>query len=296
MLSFSVLSGGSKGNCTLVKAAGKTILFDAGLSYRELVKRLDSIGEICPDGLCSISALFISHEHSDHTKGIGVIHRKTGCPVYLTAGTLASLPSNIGAVSDYRVISRSETIDLEGVRVRSFAVNHDASEPVGYTLEFNGIKFGLATDLGCPTNILRTRLEGCHALVIESNHDRRMLMTGPYPPELKTRVNGNRGHLSNETCGRLLEEIVCGHTSHVVLTHLSEENNTSVLALSAARQALARAFRGARSGPADISLQVASQSQATPMAEVDGTRRPGSEPATMSLPFTSVLERSGVSE
>ncbi|PKK92269.1 MAG: MBL fold metallo-hydrolase [Candidatus Wallbacteria bacterium HGW-Wallbacteria-1] len=300
MISFSVLSGGSKGNSTFVRAAGQGILFDAGLSFRELLKRMNSVGLNDNDynqEIPQIQGLFISHEHSDHTRGIGVIHRKTGCPVYLTAGTLRNLPSNIGKVEDFRVISRGETIEIGTVKVTSFAVNHDAAEPVGYTLDCGGMKFGLATDLGCPTNIVRAKLSGCHAIVIESNHDRRMLMTGPYPPELKTRVNGNRGHLSNESCGRLLEEIVSRETLHVVLTHLSEENNTRILALTSAREALARACRKLGMHGDQMRVVVASQDQATPLMAVTADSVCGEPadsetgkgdvqiPVTLSLPF-----------
>lgn len=255
----SVLAGGSKGNSILVVAGGIALLFDAGLSGREIGKRMAMVGET----LDSVKALFISHEHNDHVSGAGVIHRRHGIPLYMTPGTAGAAAGRIGRTDAVEYLTPGDPVFIGEAKVISFRTNHDAADPVGFIVRHGGHSVGIATDLGCPTHIVRNSLKGCDVLVLESNHDRHMLMTGPYPPELKTRINSRVGHLANDACGDLLAEVISSRTRFVLLTHLSEENNHRDLAVAEARRALSTF-----NSPFPVELIVAAQDEPTRPVEV----------------------------
>ncbi|MCJ8501160.1 MBL fold metallo-hydrolase [Desulfatitalea alkaliphila] len=221
-LSVCVLASGSKGNAIHVSDGRTAILVDAGLSGIEIQRRMAAADLSIAD----LSAIVVSHEHSDHVRGVGVLARRYGLPVHLSPGTEEAARGAIGhipEISHFRIGRRFAIGDL---RIHPFATSHDARDPGGFTIAVNGCKIGIATDLGIATGMVRQHLAGCALLVIEANHDPRMLLEGPYPWPLKQRIKGRDGHLSNQDAGRLLTELAHDALRHVILAHLSEINNT----------------------------------------------------------------------
>lgn len=218
-----VLASGSSGNCTLVESGGRAVLLDAGISARETLRRIAAAG--ADDA--RIEAILITHEHVDHVRGARVLARKLGVPVMGTAGTLQAAAGCLADVSELVTIGRRDHFSAAGLRIRAFATQHDASEPCGYVFESRrGHRVGVATDTGVVTPEIAEALAGCHALGLESNHDERMLETGPYPPFLKRRIAGDRGHLSNGAAAGALGALGWKGLAHVYALHLSEQNNT----------------------------------------------------------------------
>ncbi|MCU0572224.1 MAG: MBL fold metallo-hydrolase [Syntrophobacteraceae bacterium] len=220
-LFFQVLASGSKGNATLVCSERTRILVDAGLSARELCARLDRT-PVKPNEL---NGIIISHEHQDHVRGCGTLSRRCGCPVYLSSGTLENLPSQVGTLPHRQVFQSGNGFTIGDLSVHPFAISHDAGEPAGFIIEHDGCRLGVCTDLGIATELVKARLAGCHGLVLEANHDMRLLIDGPYPWQLKQRIRSRHGHLSNEDSFALLEHLHHVHLRAVVLAHLSEVNN-----------------------------------------------------------------------
>ncbi|MFC1554662.1 MBL fold metallo-hydrolase, partial [candidate division KSB1 bacterium] len=207
---------------------GKSILIDAGFSYRELSRRL-KFRRINPE---KFEAVFITHEHIDHVKGLGVFSRIHNVPIFINKPTLNGLLKDIkkDAVNRAQIYNTGDLIEINGVSVKSFSVSHDAKEPVGYTFTINGIKIGYATDLGAVTDTVIQNFEGISILTIEANHDVNMLLNGNYPRFLKNRIRSEVGHLSNEETGKLLKKIASNNLKSVCLAHLSKENNSPTLA------------------------------------------------------------------
>ncbi|MCD6326178.1 MBL fold metallo-hydrolase [bacterium] len=236
-----VLSSCSSGNCTLIESGESRILLDAGLPWSRTSARLQSIGV---DPL-SIDAVVISHEHSDHVAGVGPVARKLRCPVYVNAKTLACAATRFQKIdgNQIKLIESGKPFDIEDLQITPFPVPHDAANPFGFVIKANGTKVGIATDLGYATKVVKHALAGCDALVLETNHDRRMLLDGPYPWSLKQRIASRHGHLSNEQSADLLSELIHDDLAAVFLCHLSEENNTKELALEAAIEVLDEAER-----------------------------------------------------
>ncbi|ADH86553.1 MBL fold metallo-hydrolase [Desulfurivibrio alkaliphilus] len=231
---FCVLGGGSKGNATYVEAGETRLLIDAGFSGRELETRLDALG-IDPAGL---SAVLLSHEHGDHIRGAGVLSRRYHLPLYANRPTLQAAARNLGSPAAVHEFTTGATFTCGAIKVHPFAVSHDAAEPVGFLLQAGGLRLGHCTDLGMVSRLARHRLTGCHALVLECNHDPEMLATGPYTPALKQRVRSRHGHLANHEAAELLAELLHPGLSQVVLSHLSETNNTPELAAQAVQAAI----------------------------------------------------------
>jgi phosphoribosyl 1,2-cyclic phosphodiesterase len=228
-----LLASGSRGNALYIESTESRILIDAGLSARELTRRLEGIGVRGED----IDALLVTHEHTDHAQGVGPMSRRFNLPVYLHHETRRALPK-LGRISDLVEFSSGDVFDLKDLRITPFPITHDAAAPVGYTIETSAGKIGVATDLGMATRLVCERLQGCRILVLESNHDEEMLRDGPYPWPLKQRIRGNHGHLSNLAAGQLLGDLVSDRLEAVFLAHLSEENNRPELALRSAREVL----------------------------------------------------------
>lgn len=234
------LGSGSSGNATLVEMGRFRWLVDAGLAPRALAERLRAVG-VEPRSLCGI---LLSHEHHDHAKGVEVFSRAHGVLVVSAVETLEALnlsPRHLGA---FEPLSPGRRIEFGDVEVDPFPVPHDAACPVGFALSWRGVRVGIATDLGQATSLVVERLRGCQVLVVEANHDDRMLLEGPYPWHLKQRVGGRLGHLSNEEAAALLVRTAGPDCRAIVLAHLSEQNNTPALASGAASTALARAGLG----------------------------------------------------
>ena len=206
-------------------------MIDSGLSFKELKRRMALAG-LEPSRL---SAVLVSHEHRDHISGVGPAARSLKIPVYINPSTSRHASRIIGPVSA-RNLQTGRDLELGPLRIHPFSLSHDAADPVGFILEYDGVRLGLATDLGTTTALVREHLSGCRALIVEANHDYDRLMDGPYPWHLKQRVRGRRGHLSNEDSAELLSVVSHGGLSQVVLAHLSEVNNLPELALECVAQ------------------------------------------------------------
>lgn len=228
-----VLASGSKGNSTYISNGRAAILFDAGLSGVEIERRLNSRG-LSTD---SLQAIVVSHEHGDHVHGVGVLSRRYGLPVYINRKT-AGAAANIGHVHQKIFFECGIDFHIDGLIIHPFSLSHDAADPAGFTISQNGIKIGLATDLGVATGMVAEHLRDCRALVLEANHDTQMLIDGPYPWPLKQRIQGRTGHLSNSESKSLLSKISHHNLEHVILAHLSETNNTPDRALHCITPAL----------------------------------------------------------
>jgi len=228
-----LLASGSKGNSLLVESGQTRLLVDAGLSARELRKRLQLIGVDAE----SLNALLITHEHTDHVRGLGPLVRQLGLPVYLQTD-LAGKLADVGKPECVREFAAGEEIVLNDLTVRPFAITHDSIAPVGFSFSGEQGKIGMATDLGIATRLVADCLQGCRVLVIETNHDEELLRDGPYPWKLKQRVRSNHGHLSNNAGSSLLQELLWDGLESVFLGHLSETNNRPDLALNAVNAVL----------------------------------------------------------
>lgn len=253
------LGSGSRGNATLVEVAGRRLLVDAGLSARMLANRLRAAG-VEPG---SIDWILLSHEHQDHSRGAERFSRAHGTAVVASVATLEAMDRSPTHFAAWRPLPDDGRLVLEDVVIDAFPVPHDAARPVGFVVSGDGVRVGFATDLGHATTLVVERLRGCHALLVEANHDSRMLQEGPYPWSLKQRVSGRLGHLSNGEAADLLERVVDGECRAVVLAHLSEKNNTPELARRAAGRALAAA------GGSRVAMRVASPRGATPEVRID---------------------------
>jgi len=202
---------------------------------RETKRRLSLIG-VRPEEL---DAVLLTHEHTDHIKGVGPLCRAYGIPVYITPKTLAAGSGWLGGRLAIREFEAGSPFSIGGLSVEPFSISHDAADPVGFAFRSGPFKVGVATDLGYATALVTERLKGSNVLVLESNHDPAMLKDGPYPWPLKQRVAGKEGHLSNEDAGRLLSELLHPGLSHVVLAHISQINNRPDLAFDRAMGTLA---------------------------------------------------------
>jgi phosphoribosyl 1,2-cyclic phosphodiesterase len=234
-------------------------LIDVGFSAARLDRRLGELG-VSPE---SIAAAVVTHEHRDHSTGVRVASRRWGWPVWMTGGTWAACRGRLSGDEDVRRMRPGSPLDLGTLEVRPFGTCHDAAEPVAVTVRSPtaGHKVGIATDLGRATTGVRAALRGCHFLVLEANHDERMLRTGPYPWSVKRRVGGSRGHLSNRLAGELASDLAHAELGGVLLAHLSAECNDPQSALDAVGEALERSdFRGV--------LDVAEQDRPSPFYEV----------------------------
>ena len=231
-MDFCSIASGSSGNCIFVGTDHTGVLIDAGISGKKVVAGLEKIDRK-PEEL---DAILITHEHSDHIRGLGVLARKYGIPIYSTAGTReAMLTQNmLGKVDEslFTGIQADEAFSIGDLSVLPFHVSHDAAEPVAYRFSQGDKSVAVATDLGFYDNYIVDHLKNLDAVLLESNHDINMLQVGAYPYYLKQRILGRRGHLSNENAGRLLGEILSSKMKSVMLGHLSKENNYEALALA----------------------------------------------------------------
>jgi phosphoribosyl 1,2-cyclic phosphodiesterase len=225
-MNICLLASGSKGNSILVESGKTRLLIDAGLSARELRKRLDSVGVEAE----SLDALLITHEHGDHVRGLGPLVRQLELPVYLQTDLARKLP-DVGKPECVREFVDGEEFTINDLTIRPFAITHDCLAPVGFTLDGELGKVGVATDLGVVTRLVTECLQDCRALVLETNHDEELLRDGPYPWKLKQRVRSNHGHLSNNAAGNLLQSLLWSGLETVFLGHLSETNNRPDLAV-----------------------------------------------------------------
>lgn len=235
-LRFSVLASGSTGNSVLVANDRVKLLVDAGHSAKKIEQLMQERGA----SPAELEAILITHEHSDHIKGVGALARKYNLPVYANENTWREMNRHVGELADSqrKVLRTGDELWFEGVRVESYGISHDAAEPVGYCFEENGHKLSLATDLGYVSTKVMEKIHDSDVLVLESNHDVDMLRMGRYPWNIKRRILGDKGHLSNEAAGEALFELLSGRTKRVYLAHLSRDHNLMDLARMTVHQLL----------------------------------------------------------
>ncbi len=229
------IASGSSGNCIYIGSGQTHILVDAGISNKRIEQGLNEIGIKGSE----LDAVIVTHEHSDHVKGLGVLARKHGTPIYATQGTLDEL-GRMKCLGEYpRELFHAVRPDVGfmvgDLEVLAFSISHDAADPVAYRVRNGRRQIAVATDMGHYDEYTIGHLQGLDAVLLESNHDVRMLMAGPYPYCLKRRILGDQGHLSNENAGRLLSFILNDHMRQILLGHLSKENNYEALACEAVK-------------------------------------------------------------
>ncbi len=230
------IASGSSGNCIYVGSTYTHILIDAGVSCKRMEEGIKQIG-LSPE---HIEAILITHEHVDHVRGISVFIKKNRTQIYGTKETLQALcqASGNGNIPEdlLHAIKPDEMFRINDLTINPFSLPHDARNPVGYTVEADGHKIGMATDLGMYDSYILSKLVDSEILYIEANHDVNMLMVGGYPYSLKQRIAGSKGHLSNESSAELIKELLHENMKHILLAHMSKENNYAELAYETVKQ------------------------------------------------------------
>lgn len=231
---FSVASG-SSGNCICLGSDQCHVMIDAGISGKRIEEGMNTYDYTTSD----MDGVLITHEHSDHIQGLGVVARKYGLPIYATKGTADAIlqSSSVGKIdpSLFHVIEAGKTFFIGNLEIYPMSISHDAADPVAYLVSDGRHRVGIVTDLGYYDADIVSHMEGLDALLLEANHDIHMLQVGAYPYPLKQRILGERGHLSNETSGQLLGQILHDGMQHILLGHLSKENNYDELAYETVR-------------------------------------------------------------
>ena len=255
---MSVLGSGSGGNATILECGDVCLLIDAGLSAKQLTIRMEKIG-VNPDELTGI---LLTHEHSDHARGLDVLLRKRNIPVYANAMTKEALQWGMKSEVQWKVFNTGQDFVLEGLSVHPFPIPHDAAEPVGFTLEKDAVKFGLVTDVGYVTQAMRMHLKAADALFVESNYDEELLEADTKRPwSTKQRISSRHGHLSNTQAGELIADVGCGRLGHVVLGHLSGDCHCPIVATRTVNDLLCS------EGLTDVNVFCANQSDPTEWVE-----------------------------
>ena len=232
---FCPLASGSKGNCLYVGSKQTRILVDAGLPATIIMNRLMEI-KIDPK---TIQAILITHEHSDHIKGLSLLVAKLNIPVLANAETAKGIYAALGEKLRFKIFTTGETFQFGDLTVQPFSIPHDTLDPVAFTIQIGPIKLGICADIGHITSLVRKHLEKCDYLYIEANHQPSMVHASSRPQMLKQRILGKQGHLSNEDCAALLTQIHHPDLKHVYLAHLSGECNAAEVALQVVMDALA---------------------------------------------------------
>lgn len=238
-VTVAVLASGSGGNCTYVGDGSVGVLVDCGISTRRIQKRMESLGlKDAP-----IDGVLITHEHGDHVGSARVLYKRLlkdrgqKVPFYMTQGTLEGTPER-SRPEGVEILTAGEPFRIRHMQINPFSVPHDVLDPVAYRVEVGGIAAAVVTDLGRPTKLVSQHMQDLDVLVLEYNHDLQQLMDGDYPWHLKQRIKGNHGHLSNRQANQLLRDSIGDKLKHLVLAHLSEQNNTPEKALRACNHAL----------------------------------------------------------
>ena len=228
-MKFCSLYSGSSGNSIFIASDNTRVLIDAGLAGKKIDEALKHIGEEAS----SIDGIFITHEHIDHIKGVGVLSRKYDIPIYAPHDTWVAMESTIGKIKEHniKVMDRRTVVSIKDIDIKSFIIPHDAAAPVGYTINLDGKMASVATDFGTFTKEIEDSIKDSEVILIESNYNPQMLDMGPYPYSLKQRIKESYGHLSNEDCGEAILKILKnGLGKNIILGHLSNTNNTPDLA------------------------------------------------------------------
>ncbi len=217
---FASLGSGSKGNATLVRADDTLLMVDCGFSLRETTRRLERLA-VRPEQL---DAILVTHEHSDHCAGVAALSRKFGIPVYLSHGTAGT--GRCDGSHQLHCFNSEDSFSVGCLNVRAVTVPHDAAEPCQFLLSWGEQILGILTDLGSVTPHVLDSFSSCHSLLLEFNHDLSLLQGGSYPPMLKRRVGGDWGHLNNAQAAELLRQLGGARAGHLVVAHISENNNS----------------------------------------------------------------------
>ncbi len=227
-LRFSPLFSGSSGNAAYIGCGNSHFLIDSGVSGSRIAEQLKEIG-VPGEQLCGI---LVTHEHSDHSSGVGVLSRRFDLPVYATEGTWAGMHKKVGRIDakNRRIFEPGQDFFLGDMNVMPFSIPHDANDPVGFSFQAGKAKVSIATDIGCIKESWMKWVEGSDIVLLEANHDEQMLQAGSYTYELKRRILSRKGHLSNENAGKALAELVRRGVKSALLGHLSQENNFPELA------------------------------------------------------------------
>lgn len=225
-MKFCSLYSGSSGNSQFIQAGNTKILVDAGLSGKRIQQAIEGIGE----KLNEIQGIFITHEHSDHIHGVGVLSRRFNIPIYANEKTWIAMQPLLGEIKSENIRIIEGGVEIGDLFIQAFDISHDAVNPVGYKIFNKNKKISLLTDTGCVNDDIKKHIEDSDLLLIESNHDEDMVLLGSYPWPLKRRVLGEFGHMSNSLAGNLLSEVLKKGTEIVLLAHLSKENNFPQLA------------------------------------------------------------------
>lgn len=236
MAKFCAMFSGSSGNCAFISSGGTSVLVDAGVSARSICNALEAIGS----NINEIAGILITHEHSDHIRGLKTLLKRHKIPVYANSATIGGILESMEVDDDNFVELKSgSSIEIAGIGVSSFSTSHDSRESVGYRIHTpDGKQIGIATDLGYVSDSVISGITGCDAIMIESNHDVGMLQNGRYPYYLKRRIMSKTGHLSNEDCSKILPHLCRSGARRFVLAHLSRDNNLPELALETAVSAM----------------------------------------------------------
>ncbi|MBQ8278445.1 MAG: MBL fold metallo-hydrolase [Roseburia sp.] len=229
------IASGSSGNCIYIGTESGHILIDAGISGKRIEEGLNSFGLKTAE----MQGILVTHEHIDHVAGLGVLARRYGIPLFATKGTIEAVKrmSSVGKIDEslFHVIEPEREFCIGDMTIEPIAISHDAADPVAYRVKQGKKRVAVMTDLGYYDARIVQKLQNLDVLLLEANHDVRMLELGPYPYPLKQRILGDRGHLSNENCGRLLSEVLHDNFKAAVLGHLSKENNYPQLAYETVR-------------------------------------------------------------
>lgn len=232
-MQLHVLASGSTGNAVLIELGGRKLLIDAGISARRIERGLAEVGI----QVAELDGVLLTHEHSDHIKGIPVLVKRHRVPVYARPATWDAMPGQAKIPSECRR-DLGDSLDMGPVKIVPFPTSHDAADPVGFCFYYKDIKWVLATDLGVVTRQVAEALSYAEVAVLESNHDVEMLQSGPYPYFLKQRIRGTKGHLSNHEAGQILAYVPRPPVMQVFLAHLSQHNNHPHLAERTVREVL----------------------------------------------------------
>ncbi|MBL78873.1 MAG: MBL fold metallo-hydrolase [Nitrosomonadaceae bacterium] len=226
---FSSLGSGSKGNGLIIEEQKTRLLLDCGFSLKEVTARLFRLG-LEPSML---DGIIITHEHSDHIGGVERLARKFDIPIWLTHGTLRGAKKSFSSLPSVNIIDSHQSFSIGDICIQPYPVPHDAQEPTQFIFDNGAFKLGVLTDTGCSTLHIETVLSRCHALVLECNHDAQLLASSNYPKNLKERIGGRLGHLDNIESAKILSKLDCSLLQHIIAAHLSQKNNTPLLAKTA---------------------------------------------------------------
>ncbi|WP_373897286.1 MBL fold metallo-hydrolase [Haloimpatiens sp. FM7315] len=224
---FCPLYSGSSGNSIFVGTDKTKILIDAGLSGKHIENALKSIGQEPSE----LDAIFVTHEHIDHVKGVGVLSRRHNVPIYANTDTWEAMSKSLGKIKENNIkLIQEDYVDIKDMEIFNFPISHDAADPKGYVVSHGNKKACVATDLGHFSKEVKDAIKECQVILMESNHDVEMLKFGPYPYTLKRRILSSIGHLSNDDCGKAIVDIMKDRKKMIFLGHLSKTNNCPELA------------------------------------------------------------------